>query len=79
MLSANPKHFNNTNESLKLIDEIIVPHIQSERTKLQLQTDHTALLIIYVFSGQMTPVVLQKLRENYIFLVRVPPNMTNLF
>ena len=27
----------------------------------------------------MTPAVLQKLRENYIFLVRVPPNMTNLF
>ena len=27
----------------------------------------------------MTPVVLQKLRENYISLVRVPPNMTNLF
>ena len=27
----------------------------------------------------MTPAVLQKLRENYIFLVRVPPNMANLF
>ena len=27
----------------------------------------------------MTPAVLQKLRENYVFLVRVPPNMTNLF
>ena len=27
----------------------------------------------------MTPAVFQKLRENYIFLSRVPPNMTNLF
>ena len=77
--SANPKHFSNTNKSLKLIDEIIVPHIQFERTKLQLQIDHPALLIIDVFSEQMAPAVLQKLRENYIFLVRVPPNMTNLF
>ena len=33
-LSENPKHFSNINESLKLIDEIILPHIQSERTKL---------------------------------------------
>ena len=46
---------------------------------MQLQIDHPALLIIDVFSGQMTPGVLQKLRENYIFLVRVPPNMANLF
>ena len=27
----------------------------------------------------MTPAVFQKLRENYVFLVRVPPNITNLF
>ena len=51
--NANPKHFSNTNESLKLIDEIIVPHIHSERTKLQLQFDHPELLIIDVLSGQM--------------------------
>ena len=76
---ANPKLFSYTNKSLKLIDGIIVPHIQFERTKLQLQIDHPALLIIDVFSEQMTPAVLQKLRENCIFLVRVPPNMTNLF
>ena len=63
LLSASPKHFSNTNESLKLIDEIIVPQIQSEHTKLQLQIDHPALLIIDVFSEQMTPAVLQKLRE----------------
>ena len=27
----------------------------------------------------MTLAVLQTLRENYLFLVRLPPNMTNLF
>ena len=37
------------------------------------------MFIIDVFSGQMTLAVLQTLRENYIFLVRLPPNMTNLF
>ena len=81
MLTSSPKHFSNTNESLKFIDEIIVPHIQSERerTKLQIQNDHTALLFIDVFSVQITSAVLHKLWENYIVLVRVPPNMTNLF
>ena len=75
--SANPKHFRNTNESLKFIDEMIVPHIHSECTKLQLQIDHPELLITDVFSGKMAPAVLQKLRENYIFLVLVPQNVKN--
>ena len=78
-LTANLKHFSNIDKSLKLIKEIIVPHIQSECIKLQLQNDHPVLLIIDVFSGQMTPAVLHKLRENYTFLVRVLPNMANLF
>ena len=34
---------------------------------------------MHVFRGQMTDPVLLKLRENSIFLVRVLPNMTNLF
>ena len=78
-LSASPNHFSKTSELLQLIDETIVPYIQSERPKLQHQINHPALLIIDLFSGQVTPVVLQKLQEIYIFLVRVPPNMTNLF
>ena len=40
---------------------------------------HPALLLLNVFRGQMTDPVLLKLRENSIFLVRVPPNITNLF
>ena len=67
LLSATLKHFSNTNKSLKLIDEIIASHTQSEHTKLQLQIDHPALLIIDMFSGQMTPAVIQTLQENYIF------------
>ena len=78
-LSANPKHFSNTDETLKLTDDIILPYIQHERANLQLRDDHPALLILDVFSGQMTRIVLDKLQENNIHLVRVPPNMTNLF
>jgi len=28
-LSANPKHFSNTTESLKLLDEIIIPYVKN--------------------------------------------------
>ena len=75
----NEKHYSNTHESIKLIDEIIVPYIEKEREMLQLPADQTALLIIDVFSGQMTEPVMEKMRENNIKLVRVPPNMTNIF
>ena len=78
-LSANEKHFSNTQEPLKLIKEIIAPYVEKERVILDLGKDQPALLIIDVFSGQMTDPVIQKLKENYIKVTRVPPNMKNLF
>ena len=78
-LSANPKHFSNTQESLKLLDEVIIPYINSERENLGVENDQETLLIMDVFSGQMTDPVKEKLRQNNILLVRVPANMTNLF
>ena len=77
-LSANPKHFSCTEESLKLIEEIIIPYIESERKKLGAPNQH-ALIIMDVFTRQMTGPVLEKLRDNKILLVRVPANMTNIF
>ena len=77
-LSANPKHFSNTEESLKLIEEIIIPYIESERKKLGAPNQH-ALIIMDVLTGQMTGPVLEKLRDNKILLIRVPANMTNIF
>ena len=75
-LSMNPKHFSNTAEAFKIIDEIIVPYLMNE---LHLPQDHPSLLIMDVFRGQMTEKVLEKLKCNKIFLVRVPANMTHIF
>ena len=33
-LSVNPKHFSNTEESVKIVNEIIVPYVEAEREKL---------------------------------------------
>jgi len=34
--SVNPTHYSNAKESIKLIEEIIVPYLQKERKKLDL-------------------------------------------
>ena len=78
-LSANPKHFSNTAELLKLLEEIIIPYVKDEREKLELEKTQPALLILHVFSGQMTTPVTDMLDENNIKYVCVPANMTNLF
>ena len=70
LLRPKEKHFTNTRESLKLLDEIDTAYVEKE---------HQNLLIIDVFSCQMAEPVIKKIQENSIKLVKVPPNMTNLF
>ena len=77
-LSANPKHFSNTAELLKLINEVIVPYVDEQRKTLG-DANQAALLIIDVFRGQMTDPVLEALKENKIILVKIPPNMTHIY
>ena len=69
-LSANPKHFSNTEESLKLLDEIVIPYVESER-KTQFGTNTTCLIIVDVFRGQMTQQVINNLQEKYILTIHV--------
>ena len=75
----NPKHLSNTAEALKIIDEIIVPYLTKKKNELHLPQDHPSLLIMDSFRGQMTEQVLEKIKRNKIFLVRVPVNMTHIF
>ena len=79
-LCVNEKHYSNEAESLKLIDEIIIPHIQKERKKLDQENQkQEALLIMDVFRGQKTDAVFKKLKKNNILVSLVPANMTHLF
>ena len=82
-LSGNDKHFSNTTVSLKLLDEIIIPYVTSECTDEEIDVNHPSLIDVNIINGcfwraKADPVLL-KLRENSIFLVQVPLNMTNLF
>ena len=78
-LSANPKHFSNTEESLKVLKDILIPYIQEERLNAHLDAHQKALLIMDVFKGQMTPEVKELLEKNDIELEKVPPNMTKYY
>ena len=78
-LSANPKHFSNTTESLRLLNKIIIPYVKKERERLKLGPSQPTLLILDIFSGQMTAPVTEKLAENFIKYMKVQANMTNLF
>ena len=77
-LSANEKHFSNTNESLKLINEVVLPYVKEQRKSLD-EENQAALLIIDVFRSQMTDPVTQALKNNIIILVKIPPNMTHIY
>ena len=77
-LSCNPKHFSNTMESIKLINEIIIACVQSQRKGLG-KPKQATFLIMDVFRGQLTDDVISLLRDNNIHYVLVPNNMTQLF
>ena len=53
-----------------------MPYVEKERDMLNLDGKQRALLIIDVFSGQMTKTVIDKIAENYIKLVKVPANFS---
>ena len=62
-----------------MLEKIIIPFVEKERRSLDLDSCHPALLIMDVFKGQMTELVQEVLKENNIFLVKVPANLTYLF
>ena len=78
-LSVNEKHYSNTAESLKLLNEVIILYIESLRSSNNLPADQYALVVMDVFTGQMTSEVLTLLRSNNILVTNVPANMTKFY
>ena len=77
-LSSNPKHFSNAMKSIKLINEIIIPYLQTQRKELG-KPKQVALVIMDVFRCQITDDVISLLGDNNIHYVLVPNDMTQLF
>ena len=77
-LSVNPKHYSNTLESLKSIDEVIIPYVNAQREILS-NSNQAALIIFDVFPSLITDEVTSHISQNNIYFVTMPNNMTHLF
>ena len=78
-LSANEKHFSNRYESMKHLEEVIVPYFKKQRSIEGLDESRKALVIMDVFTGQMTPEVLDSYKAYSICVINVPANMTKYY
>ena len=78
-LSVNPRHFSNTAESLKFLKEIIKPYAEKKRKSLKCAADQKVLVIMDVFTGQMTKEVINAYEKANILIVNIPANMTKYY
>ena len=78
-LSVNPTHYSNSQESIKFIEEILVPYFTKKRQDLGLNVDHKPLIIFDVFTGQMTTEVKEVIETHNLIVVNVPANMTKYY
>ena len=78
-LSTNPKDISNTDELLEFLKDIIKPYIIKQRQILKCSVDQKALIIMDVFTGQITTAVLDAFKEANICIVNVPANMAKFY
>ena len=76
-LSYNETHYSNEKEACKFIEEILQPYIKKVIERENLPVDQKSLVIMDVFKGQVTPIVLILYKESNIVVVLVPADMTN--
>lgn len=79
LVTQNPKHWSNEQETLKLIKEVINPYVIETRKKLNLPPTQKAMIIWDAFKAQTTETVLSTLESLNIVCVPVPANMTHFF
>ena len=78
-LSANEKHFSNRYESMKHLEEVIVPYFKKQHSIEGLDESQKALVIVDVFTGQLTTEVLDSYRAYNICIIKVPANITKYY
>ena len=71
-LSYNETHCNSEKEACKFVEEILQPYIKKVTERENLPVDQKLLVIMDVFKGQVTPMVLNLHKESNIVVVLVP-------
>ena len=78
-LSHNEKHWSNEKETVRLIEQVLVPYIKKSKKEKVIPNDQKSLLIWDAFKAQSTANVFDVLSKHEIESVMVPKNMTHLF
>ena len=77
-LSFNEKHWSNEIETIRLIDEILLPYIEKVKKEHNLPDYQKSLLIWDAFRAQSTATVMENISTHGIQTVLVPANITHL-
>ena len=78
LCSYNKSHWSNQEETLRIIDGVLVPYIEKVKQELKLPASQKALLIWDAFTGQGTKPIIERLDEVKIAEEKVPKNLTHL-
>ena len=65
-------------ESLKFVNEILIPYVNQERKRLNI-SNQKALVVFDVFRGHLTKIVLKHLDYKNFVVTFVPANMAHLY
>ena len=68
MIIANEKHYNNEKKALSLLKNVTILYTEEQNFAFSLDFDHPDLLIMDVFTGQMTFWIRESLNKNHILL-----------
>ena len=77
-LAYNQKHWSNETETIRLIEDVLVPYIEKVKEEKFLLPSQKSLLLWDAFKTQSTPKVMDILSSYGIESVMVPRNMTHL-
>ena len=78
-LNANPSQYSNSEELFKFLMDIVIPYVDNERFQLKLPKEQKAMMMMDLFTGQMTEDVVKQYQDNNILIANVPRNMTKYY
>ena len=77
-MSLNEKHWSNETETIRLINDVLLPYIEKVKAEKVFPEAQKSLLVWDAFKGQSTPEVMGTLSSFGIEMVMAPKNMTHL-
>ena len=78
-VTCTANHWSNEEKVIEHLERVVFPYLKKRKAQLELPEEQKAMLIFYVFKGQVTEQVTKLIEENDCVIVHVPNNMTDHF